>query len=117
MMLLCLGLKCWIITNAMLVSDGILEKNNSSASRPPADEPIPTMGKMLLSLSTPTEFLAFARDGAFRGDLDFVDCFWGATFFVTFFLGFFLVGVSFFLAGIMTTSHKNFHSLCNNVHW
>ena len=44
-MLLCLGLKCWIITNAMWVSDGKLEKNNSSASRPPADAPIPTTGK------------------------------------------------------------------------
>jgi hypothetical protein len=45
MMLLCLGLECWIITNAVLVSDGRLEKNSSSASNPPADAPIPTMGK------------------------------------------------------------------------
>jgi hypothetical protein len=68
---------------------GTLEKNNSSASRPPADEPIPTMGKLLLSFNTPADFLAVSLDGAFGDDFDFIGFFLGTAFFVTFFLGFF----------------------------
>ena len=44
-MLLKSGDKCWITTNAMPESLGTWEKNLSSASRPPAEAPIPTTNK------------------------------------------------------------------------
>jgi hypothetical protein len=59
-----------MMTNAMLVAGGTLEKSTSSASRPPADEPIPTMGKLLFSLSAAEDVLAFSRGGAIRDDCD-----------------------------------------------
>ena len=44
-MLLCFGSRCWIRTKAIPESGGIWVKNWSKASKPPADAPIPTMGK------------------------------------------------------------------------
>ncbi len=82
-MLLCLGLRCWMITKAMLLSEGIWVKNTSSASRPPADAPRPTMGKVVA-------FFVFLAAGFFleAGEV-FLD--------VAAFLGFLAAGV-FFLA-------------------
>jgi hypothetical protein len=65
MMLLCLGLKCWMMTNAMLVAGDTLEKSTSSASRPPADEPIPTTGKWFRGFETPSDFFVFSPYRAF----------------------------------------------------
>ena len=59
-MLLCLGLRCWITTKAMLLSWGIWEKNVSSASSPPADAPMPTMWKSLVSFRPVMVFFAEA---------------------------------------------------------
>jgi len=43
-MLLCLGLRCWMITKAMFLSGGMWAKKASRASSPPADAPMATMG-------------------------------------------------------------------------
>ena len=48
MMLLCCGLKCWITTNAMLLSGGMMEKKAFKVSNPPAEAPMPTIGKRML---------------------------------------------------------------------
>ena len=39
-----------MITNAIFISEGVLAKNPSMASRPPADAPIPTMGRLFADL-------------------------------------------------------------------
>ena len=43
--LLCVGSRCWTMTKAKPLSDGTFRKNRSSAASPPAEAPIPTMGK------------------------------------------------------------------------
>src|SRR5512139_4133059 len=50
---LCVGSRCWTITKAMPLSSGTCFRNCSIASRPPAEAPMPTMGKppLLASLA------------------------------------------------------------------
>src|SRR5580765_5131523 len=45
--LACVGSRCWIRTKAIPVVDGRCSKSCENASRPPAEAPIPTMGKAL----------------------------------------------------------------------
>ena len=44
-MLSCVGSMCWISTKAMPVSAGNALRKAVKASRPPADAPMPTIGK------------------------------------------------------------------------
>ena len=41
---LCVGSRCWTMTNAMPLSAGTCRRNCSNASSPPAEAPMPTMG-------------------------------------------------------------------------
>jgi len=88
----------------MLVSGGTLEKNNSSASRPPADAPIPTMGN---------SGRAFGGFGALflrevEAALVEVTLFGGRDIFGTFRFFICLDLVSFFLAGMVIPSIRRF---------
>lgn len=51
----CVGSRCWTMTKAKRVSAGTLRKNKSSASRPPAEAPIPTIGQRVSTLSWPSD--------------------------------------------------------------
>src|SRR5262245_9026460 len=71
-----LGARCVTRTNAMPVSEGMWERNRSSASRPPAEAPTPTIGKpegRLFLEETALEAVFFPRWFAFEGGFrDFV---------------------------------------------
>jgi hypothetical protein len=49
MMPLCVGSRCWTMTNAMPLPGGTRARNCSKASSPPADAPMPTMGNAALA--------------------------------------------------------------------
>ncbi len=77
--LLCLGARCWITTKAMLGFWGTWEKNPSRASSPPAEAPIPTMGKDASSVSTTARrgsasFFLMGLMTFFSGVLFFLSC-------------------------------------------
>src|SRR5947209_4341739 len=44
-MLGCVGSRCWTMTNAMPLSAGMAERSSVRAVTPPAEAPIPTIGK------------------------------------------------------------------------
>src|SRR5512140_2301203 len=83
---LCVGSRCWTITKAMPLSLGTCLRNCSMASRPPAEAPMPTMGKapLLASLAALGGRGLFS-DAAFPVCLLLglePDCFFVALFFV-----------------------------------
>src|SRR5438309_2208467 len=55
-MLSCLGSRCWMKTNAIPVLFGSVRKISRTASNPPADAPIPTMGHPAGSFEFGREF-------------------------------------------------------------
>ena len=48
---LCVGSRCWTMTKAMPLPSGTCLRNCSSASSPPAEAPMPTMGNALCALA------------------------------------------------------------------
>src|SRR5258708_674053 len=45
-MLACVGSRCWTMTKAMPELGGMAARSSMKAARPPADAPIPTIGKL-----------------------------------------------------------------------
>src|SRR3974377_1003794 len=86
-MLLCLGLKCWMTTKAMFTSEGwslgMLAKKASRGSRPPAEAPMPTTGKAFRSGGSGSAASAiFLAGGVLAlGEVVFLVAFVGSAFF------------------------------------
>lgn len=66
-MLTCVGARCWTSTNAMPVSAGRAWSRCLKASRPPADAPMPTIGKESSAFSLPEPSAAAADVSSMRG--------------------------------------------------